>query len=253
VITHVDTIATAAPAGRPRPLFPHLDSATSWRRFELIDLPPAGGHDMACTEQEAGYLLLSGGIAVEQAGERLAVEAPGAIRCAPGTAHQLTAGPQGARMLCVGVEAPGSHGGGLAADTFARDRLPWRDAIHGGGGRIGTRHLWRPEEFASSWTFVDHAVLSEDSSLGRHYHDHLEEAFVVLSGRGWMTIGEDTVEVGAGAVTRQCANIAHGLYNPFAEDLDFIRVAVATPGEQFTTIDLDDDLRQRRPTHESTP
>ncbi|MCH7992058.1 MAG: hypothetical protein IIC35_06540, partial [Gemmatimonadetes bacterium] len=60
--------------------------------------------------------------------------------------------------------------------------------------------------------------------------------------------GEDTVEIGAGAVTLQRANVAHGLYNPYADELDFIRVAVATPGETFTTVDLDDDLRQRRPT-----
>ncbi len=91
-------------------------------------------------------------------------------------------------------------------------------------------------------------MLSEGSSLGCHYHDHLEEAFVVLSGRGWMTIGDATVEIGAGAVTLQRANIGHGLYNPFAEELDFIRVAVSTPDETFTTVDLDDDLRERRPT-----
>ena len=59
---------------------------------------------------------------------------------------------------------------------------------------------------------------------------------------------EATVEIGAGAVTLQRANIGHGLYNPFAEELDFIRVAVSTPDETFTTIDLDDDLRERRPT-----
>ena len=156
--------------------------------------------------------------------------------------HSLQAGPEGAHLLCIAVAAEGGAGGSLAVDTFATSRLPWREAIHGGGGRIGTRHLWRPEDFVSSWTFVDHAVLSAGSSLGCHYHDHLLEAFIVLSGHGWMTIGDDTVEITAGTVTLQRANTAHGLYNPFADDLDFIRVAIATPGETFTTIDLDDDL-----------
>ena len=30
-------------------------------------------------------------------------------------------------------------------------------------------------------------------------------------------------------------------------ELDFIRIAVATPGQTYTTIDLDDDLRRRPP------
>ena len=201
--------------------------------------------------EEVGYLVLSGGIAVEQSPSRVEAQAPAAVRCAAMAPHTVVAGPAGARLLRIAVEA-GDAGGRLATDVFALASLPWRDAIHGGGGRIATRHLWRPQDFASSWTFVDHAMLSEGSSLGCHYHDHLDEAFVVLSGRGWMTIGADTVEINPGAVTLQCANIGHGLYNPFAEDLSFIRVAVATPGEIFTTIDLDDDLRARRPSQETT-
>ena len=250
MITHVDGIAAAAIAGRPHALFP-AQSSTSWRRFDLLDLQPAGVFPAESNDLELGYLVLSGSLVVEQAADRVEAQAPGAIRCAAGVAHRAVAGAEGARLLSIAVDAAGtvgtSGGGQLAADAFARDRLPWRDAIHGGGGRIGTRHLWRPEDFVSSWTFVDHAVLSEGSSLGCHYHDHLEEAFVVLSGRGWMTFGEDTVEIGAGTVTLQRANVDHGLFNPYAEELDFIRVAVGTPGETFTTIDLDDDLRERRP------
>lgn len=249
MITHVDGIAAAATAGRPHPLFRAPGWVTSWRRFDLLDLPPAGVYTAECAGQELGYLVLSGRLVVEQSADRVEARAPGAIRCAVGVTHRAVAGAEGARLLIIVIDATGASAGGqLAADAFEQDRLSWRDAIHGGDGRIGTRHLWRPEDFVSSWTFVDHAVLSQGSSLGCHYHDHLEEAFVVLSGRGWMTLGEDTVEIGAGAVTLQRANVAHGLYNPFADELDFIRVAVATPGETFTTVDLDDDLRQRRPT-----
>ncbi len=66
-----------------------------------------------------------------------------------------------------------------------------------------------------------------------------------------MTLGDTTVEIGPGDVTLQQANVRHGLYNPFTADLDFVRVAVATPGQTFTTIDVADDLRARRPTQEN--
>jgi mannose-6-phosphate isomerase-like protein (cupin superfamily) len=247
MITHVDGRAGAVTAGRPQSLFPELAS-TCWRRFELLQLSPGAVLTVVPADEEVGYLVLSGAMAVEQSAHRIEAQAPAAVRCAVTVPHSLQAGPQGARLLCIAVDAEGRSGGALAMAVFAASRLPWREAIHGGGGRIGTRHLWRPEDFVSSWTFVDHAVLSAGSSLGCHYHDHLQEAFVVLSGRGWMTIGDDTVEITAGTVTLQRANIAHGLYNPFDDDLDFIRVAIATPGETFTTIDLDDDLRLRRPT-----
>ncbi len=250
MITYVDSRAAAAAADRPHSLFAELGGSTSWRCFELLELLPSVTHEATAGGDEVGYLVLSGGMTVVQTPDRVLVQAPAAVRCAAATPHTIVAGAAGARLLRIVVDAAGSVGGRLATDVFAREKLPWRDAIHGGGGRIGTRHLWGPGDFVSSWTFVDHAVLSQGSSLGCHYHDHLEEAFVVLSGRGWMTVGDDTVEIDAGAVTLQRANVGHGLYNPFAEDLDFIRVAVATPGECFTTIDLDDDLRARPPTQE---
>ncbi len=258
MITHVDSRAAAAPADRPHSLFAELGGNTSWRRFELLELLPRVACEATAGGDEVGYLVLSGGMAVVQGPDRVTVEAPAAVRCAAATPHTLVATAAGARLLRIAVDAAGVAagvvggvvGGRLVADVFAREKLPWRDAIHGGGGRIGTRHLWGPGDFVSSWTFVDHAVLSQGSSLGCHYHDHLEEAFVVLSGRGWMTVGDDTVEIDAGTVTLQRANVGHGLYNPFTEDLDFIRIAVATPGETFTTVDLDDDLRARRPTQE---
>ena len=252
MITHVDSRAAAAPADQPRSLFAQLGGNTSWRRFELLALRPSVAHEATAGGDEVGYLVLAGGMDVVQRPERITVQAPAAVRCAVATPHTLVATAAGARLLRIAVDAAGAVGGCLVTDAFAREKLPWRDAIHGGGGRIGTRHLWGPGDFVSSWTFVDHAVLSQGSSLGFHYHDHLEEAFVVLAGRGWMTVGDDTVEIDAGTVTLQRANVGHGLYNPFAEDLDFIRIAVATPGETFTTIDLDDDLRARRPSQEMT-
>lgn len=256
MITHIDTTAAGASATDPEPLFPHRARATSWRRFDVLNLQSAESMVATARAEEAGYLVLSGQLHVEQGSQQVSAAAPAVLCCAIG-AHNLQAGPQGARLVRFTVDAEGAAGGQLRVDALSADSLPWRQAIHGGGGRIGTRHLWRPEDFVSSLTFIDHAVLSEGSSLGCHYHDYLEEAFVVLSGRGWMSFvaaGSDmqTDEIGAGTVTWQAANIGHGLYNPFAEDLEFIRIAVATPGEAYTTVDLDNDMRQCRPTQEAT-
>jgi len=215
------------------------------------------------------------------------IGAPGVLVAGVAAAHRLTnAGAGRARVLALSVDLspedaarntaarntaptqtdtagnpPGISVSGLSANGVRAGaasptprvqavdaaRLTWREAIHGGSGRIATRHLWRPEDFASSWTFIDHAILGEGGSVGYHYHDALEESFVVLSGAGRMTVQDETFEVGPGSVTFQGIGEGHGIYNPGAEDLAFLRLAVGVPGEAFTTIDLGDDLRGRRP------
>ena len=129
--------------------------------------------------------------------------------------------------------------------SFDLDSLKWRDAIHGGCGRIATRHVLKPGDFHSTWTFLDHAILNAGGSVGYHYHDALEESFVVLSGEGLMTIDDETFEVGQGSVTWQGIGQGHGIYNPGPEQLEFVRIAVAQRDEEYTTIDLHDDLSSR--------
>ena len=239
MIQRLDDVALST--GEPVALFSGTPRRTPWPQLDLLDLPAGAVHDAhPAPDVECGYLLLRGTAAVEPGGggEPGVVEAPSALLCGVAADHRLTAGAGGARLIAIGVSGAEPGRGRFRSEPFARERLPWRDAIHGGGGRIATRHLWGPEDFASSWTFVDHAVLSRDSSLGRHYHEHMEEIFVVFSGAGHMTIGDHTARIGPGDITLQRHAEGHGLLNPCEEDLDFARVAVAAEGEAFTTIDL---------------
>ncbi|MCY3736193.1 MAG: cupin domain-containing protein [Gemmatimonadaceae bacterium] len=239
MIQRLDDVALST--GEPVALFPGTRRRTPWPQLDLIDLPGGAVHEaQPAPDVECGYLLLRGSAAVESAGADApgVVEAPAALLCGVGTDHRLEAGAAGARLIAIGVSGAEPGRGRFLCEPFARDRLPWRDAIHGGGGRIATRHMWGPDDFASSWTFVDHAVLSRGSSLGRHYHEHMDEVFVVLSGAGDMTIGDRTTRIGPGHVTLQRPGEGHGLLNPCEEHLDFARVAVTGKGKAFTTIDL---------------
>ena len=112
-------------------------------------------------------------------------------------------------------------------------------------GRIATRHVLKPDIFLSTWTFLDHAILGPESSVGYHYHDALEEIFIVLNGDGFVTVDDKTFSVGSGSLTWQGIGQAHGIYNLGPEPLEFVRVAVAQLDELYTTIDLFDDLSTR--------
>ena len=147
-----------------------------------------------------------------------------------------------------GVETDATQSVPFLAGIFDAQALKWRNAIHGGCGQIATRHVLSPEDFYSAWTFLDHAILGAGGSVGYHYHDFLEESFVVLRGKGLMTIDDETFEVKPGSVTWQGIGQKHGIYNPGPEKLEFVRIAVKQVDKKYTTIDLHDDLSARRPT-----
>jgi len=244
--------------GGGTPVFADLEFATPWSCFALVELAANGtftapGEDIAC---EQGYVVLDGSVEL-RAGSSAAPPAftarhdgeRGVLLGPAGREHLLTnLEEREAHLLHVGVDMEK-----VPADAFIMageidvNFLQWRDGIHGGAGRIATRHIWGPDQFASSWTFMDHAVLGPESSVGYHYHDALEECFLILAGEGYMTIADRTFTIGPGAVTFQGIQEGHGIYNPGPESLEFLRIAVAQPEEEYTTIDLHDDLSGRQP------
>ena len=228
-----------------------VDFATPWKLFDLVQLAAAGMWTRAGGNAvEEGVILLDGIVEIDLEGKTTSVVAPATVLFPVGRSPSVrNVGSKVVRLLHmrVGLTPPDREPRALAVEAVDTAQLKWRAAIHGGSGRIATRHIWGPADFSSSWTFMDHAVLGPHGSVGYHYHDALEECFVVLSGCGYMSVDDQTFVVGPGSVTWQGIGQAHGIYNPCTEPLDFLRIAVAQPSEEYTTIDLHDDLTGRRP------
>ena len=239
-------------SGAGRPIFPGVRSRTPWRAFDVVHLERGEAFEpvAAAGGSDEGFLVLRGCIEVGAAADATRVEEVSVARRTGANHRACNCGDTQARFIFVRVdsgEADCGEAESVTVEAVVRDRLTWRPAIHGGAGRMATRHIWGSDDFTSAWTFLDHAVLAADSSVGYHYHDGLEECFVVLSGGGYMTINGHTFEVGPGSVTLQGIGEGHGIYNPYDEELDFLRIAVGVPGVDFTTIDLDDDLAAWQP------
>ena len=231
-------------------VFGQMEFASAWAAFNFVVLEPGAAFESGAKGPcEEGYVVLQEGAVLESEGGGAKAPAPGGVLAPIGVPHRvINRAAHKVEMLYVRV-AMRQGQGNTAVQVAEIDAavLKWRDAIHGGVGRIATRHIWGPDDFASSWTFMDHAVLEQDSSVGCHYHDASAEVFVILRGRGYMTVGEETIEVGPGSVTWQGIGQGHGIYNPYPEELDFLRLAVAQPNVEYTSIDLDDSLAARRP------
>lgn len=259
------------------PVFSGLRRQTPWSAFDYLVLAPGemrsepAATGMPC---EQGYVFMDGPmeLTVGQQTVRTRRERPGFIVESTGGAHELknltkrsvpvlrvrvamdvqaeTQQRQVNQFLeeALDLETEATQGVPLLAGAFDEQELKWREAIHGGCGQIATRHVLSPDDFYSDWTFLDHAILAPDSSVGYHYHDFLEESFVVLRGRGLMTIADATFAVRPGSVTWQGIGQKHGMYNPGPEKLEFVRIAVKQAYEEYTTIDLHDDLSAHKPT-----
>ena len=223
---------------------------TPWRSLGYVELAPGKEIRIAADELcEHGYILMEGAVEWVCGGMGRSLDGPAVLLAETGGEHAIeNRGAEPARLVHMSVAAGGSGeaGSSFRVEPVDLEMLRWRPAIHQGAGRIATRHLWGPDDFHSSWTFVDHAVLEARSSVGYHYHEALEECFLVLKGSGLMTIDDETFAVEPNSVTWQGIETSHGIYNPAAEELEFLRLAVAKEDEQFTTIDLHDDLSDRR-------
>ncbi len=238
------------------PVFAGLRPATPWSAFDYRVLAPGEPVPVASTGRscEQGYVCTGGSVELTAQQQRIESGAgPGFIVEPTGCDHilkNLTDTPVNVLSIRVATDANSDTPQGVQPQTgtFDAQALKWRDAIHGGCGQIATRHVLAPDDFYSDWTFLDHAILSASASVGYHYHDFLEESFVVLKGQGLMTIADETFAVGPGSVTWQGIGQGHGMYNPGPQKLEFVRIAVKQTGEEYTTIDLHDDLSARRPT-----
>ena len=238
------------------PIFAGLRPETPWSAFDYWVLVPeepfpVAGTGIAC---EQGYMFTGGPVELTVGQQRIeSGEGAGFIVESTGYDHVLT-NLSGMFVnvlrvrVAMGLDSNTQQGVLPKGGTFDTQALMWRDAIHGGCGQIATRHVLSPEDFYSDWTFLDHAILDAGGSVGYHYHGALEESFVVLRGQGLMTIADETFAVGPGSVTWQGIGQGHGIYNPGPEKLEFVRIAVKQACEEYTTIDLHDDLSARRPT-----
>ena len=238
------------------PVFAGLRPETPWEAFDYWVLAPGEPFPVAGTGKacEQGYVFTGGPVELTVGQQRVeSGKGPCFVVEPTRWAHELknlTDASVNVLSVRVAMDADAETQEGVQpkVGTFNEQALTWRDAIHGGCGQVATRHVLSPDDFNSDWTFLDHAILDAGGSVGYHYHDFLEESFVVLKGQGLMTIDDETFAVGPGSVTWQGIGQGHGIYNPGPEKLEFVRIAVKQAYEEYTTIDLHDDLSARRPT-----
>ena len=86
-------------------------------------------------------------------------------------------------------------------------------AAHEGKGRVKNALLYGDADFSTNLRFVIYTELPPGTSIGYHTHGNDEEVYVILEGRGTMTIDGKAHEVCAGDVILNKPYGSHGLEN----------------------------------------
>ncbi len=114
----------------------------------------------------------------------------------------------------------------LFAQWFRFDRAAFvRTIAHAGTREISVARVL--EGGRGALRFIDLTVLEPGADIGLHTHElDNEELYIVLSGRGWMTLDDRAFEIGPGHVVLNRPGGAHALKNIGQEELRIVVIEV---------------------------
>lgn len=93
---------------------------------------------------------------------------------------------------------------------------------HGGVGEITVQKVFRRTDFQGAWDFVLRVIMPPNSSMGVHQHARDEEMYIILKGKGLMTIEGEAKRVGVGDMILNKPEGTHGLLNDSDDDIELL-------------------------------
>jgi len=108
-----------------------------------------------------------------------------------------------------------------------RTDLPLIENLYGGKGIVGYKRVLPPEVFYTNWSYLDHLLLPQGSSVGKKRHEGVEEVYYVVRGGGIARVNNESAEIHQGDAIPIQFNDVHSFENNGSEDLVFLVVGVA--------------------------
>ena len=101
-----------------------------------------------------------------------------------------------ATLMRVGAQTPAAPGG-LAQRIAHTDPAAFRGspAVHGGANSMSFRPLLNRGALTPEFNFLHRGVIPAGASIGHHFHNVVEEMFVILDGEAQFTVDGRTASV----------------------------------------------------------
>jgi len=113
--------------------------------------------------------------------------------------------------------------------------------VHAGAGELDFMGLFDDRTFSTNLIFLHRGVIPPGGGIGHHFHNHMEEMFVIFDNEAQFTIDgrTSTLKGPAGAPCRM--GHSHAIYNPGPKPVEWMNIAVGSIKGKYDNTDLDDD------------
>ena len=113
-------------------------------------------------------------------------------------------------------------------------------AVHGGAGSMSFRSLLNRGALTPEFNFLHRGVIPAGSGIGHHFHNVVEEMFVILDGEAQFTIDGRTATVKGPAGVLCRAGHSHAIYNPGPAPVQWMNLNVSLVAGVYDNFDLGD-------------
>ncbi len=113
-------------------------------------------------------------------------------------------------------------------------------AVHGGANSMGFTALLNRGAVTPEFNFLHRGVIPPGAGIGHHFHNMVEEMFVILDGEAQFTIDgrTSTVQGPAGVICR--AGHSHAIYNASSTPVQWMNLNVSMIAGVYDAFDLGD-------------
>lgn len=115
--------------------------------------------------------------------------------------------------------------------NFYEEPLGEFPECHGGQGVLRHMEVFSGSEFQAPVSFLNYTVLPPGTSIGLHTHGNDQEVYVILDGRGEMTVNGDVTPAKPGDVYVNPPYGKHGLKNTGDRDMPVLVFEVRVESE----------------------
>src|SRR6478672_5453986 len=113
-------------------------------------------------------------------------------------------------------------------------------AVHGGAGTMAFTALLGRGAVTPEFNFLHRGEIPPGAGIGHHFHNTVEEMFVILDGEAQFTVDGRTATVKgpAGVICR--TGHSHAIYNASAKPLQCVNLTVSLNAGVYDNLDLGD-------------
>jgi mannose-6-phosphate isomerase-like protein (cupin superfamily) len=146
-------------------------------------------------------------------------------------------------MSLMSAQAQSPTGAGALSQRIVHtDPAAYRpaSAVHGGAGTMSFTALLNRGAVTPEFNFLHRGVIPAGAGIGHHFHNVVEEMFVILDGEAQFTIDGRTASVKGPAGVLCRTGHSHAIYNPGPAPVQWMNLNVSLTAGVYDNFDLGD-------------